>query len=256
MKTLEESVVTAMDGSEPSLFPYLPYILQDIWEIGADPDVIIKLIKNQFNSYNHLKILDLGCGKGAVSVKAVKALGCRCLGIDAVPEFIAYAREKAAAFGADHLCVFETGDIREKVKDLSGYDIIILGAVGPVFGDYYETLMTLSKCTAENGIFIIDDGYIEDSSAYTHPLIQKRSAVFRQIDAAGMTLAEEIIIEKEDMKDSEDFIFQNLEKRCFELMEKYPEKKELFANYIRKQIEEIDVLQNKAVCSTMVIKRK
>ena len=30
MKTIEESVVIKMDGSEKELFPFLPYILQDL----------------------------------------------------------------------------------------------------------------------------------------------------------------------------------------------------------------------------------
>ncbi len=44
MKSIEESVVTAMDGTDIELFHFLPYILQDLWEIGADPDVIISLL--------------------------------------------------------------------------------------------------------------------------------------------------------------------------------------------------------------------
>lgn len=52
MKSIEESVVIAMDGSDKELFPFLPYIFQDIWEIGADPDAIIKLIKKILQQCN------------------------------------------------------------------------------------------------------------------------------------------------------------------------------------------------------------
>jgi len=31
IKSIEESVVTAMDGTSDELFPFLPYILQDLW---------------------------------------------------------------------------------------------------------------------------------------------------------------------------------------------------------------------------------
>lgn len=72
MQSLEESVVKAMDGSDNELFAYLPYILQDIWEFGADPDAIVQLIEKHCTDYHKLKILDLGCGKGAVSVKTAK----------------------------------------------------------------------------------------------------------------------------------------------------------------------------------------
>lgn len=255
MKTIEESVVTAMDGSDKELFPYLPYILQDLWEIGANPDVINKLIGKHFTVRDNLKILDLGCGKGAVSIKASVKFGCHCDGIDAIPEFINYAQEKAIEYKAGHLCTFEIGDIRERVKSLPTYDIIILGAIGPVFGDYYTTLTTLSKCLNEEGIFIIDDGYIENEIDYSHPLIVKQETIIQQIDTAGMQLIYDDIIEKDKIKDSDDFIFDNLKNRCNELIDKFPDKKELFLKYIKKQEEENDVLENKVVCSTMVIKK-
>lgn len=256
MKTLEESVVIAMDGSDKELFPFLPYILQDLWEIGADPDAIIKLIRKHFDHFAALKVLDFGCGKGAVSVKLAQKLGCTCYGIDAISEFIAFAQQKATEFKVNHLCRFETADIREKVKDLSGYDIVILGAIGPVFGDYFTTLSTLSKCINENGIFIIDDGYIDDKSDFIHPLMFKKSTIIQQIEKAGMQLVENEIMAREDIKDSDDFIFDNLKKRCFELIDKYPEKQNLFLDYIKKQEIENDVLENKVIGTTMVIKKK
>ena len=256
MKTIEESVVTAMDGNDIELFSYLPYILQDLWEIGADPDAVINLIGKHFSEYDKLKVLDLGCGKGAVSIKIAETLGCKCHGIDAIPEFITYSQEKAIDCKVQQLCTFETGDIREKVKDLLAYDIIILGAIGPVFGNYFTTLTTLSKCLNESGIFIIDDGYIENNSDYSHPLIQKQATIIQQIDSAGMQLVEDNIIRKDKIKDSDDYIFDHLKNRCFELINKYPDKKELFENYIKKQEIENDVLENMIVCSTMVIKKK
>jgi ubiquinone/menaquinone biosynthesis C-methylase UbiE len=256
MKAIEESVVIAMDGSDKELFPFLPYILQDIWEIGADPDAIIKLIKKYCNNLHELKVLDLGCGKGAVSVKVSKECGCYCHGLDAVAEFIDFAKQKAADFQVNHLCKFETGDIREKMNELSDYDIVILGAIGPVFGDYYSTLKSLSECINKNGIFIIDDGYIEDDSDYIHPLMYKKSDILHQIEMAGMELVENDIMDKEYIKYSDDYIFENIKRRCNELIEQMPDKQNLFLNYIKKQKVENDVLENKVIGTTMVIKKK
>ena len=256
MKTIEECVVTAMDGSDKELFPFLPYILQDLWEIGSDPNAIINLIRKHSNSYSKLKILDLGCGKGAVSVKVSEEFGCACYGIDAIPEFIDFARQKAKEYKVDHLCNFEVGDIREKIKQLSGYDIMILGAIGPVLGDYYTTLTTLSNCISTNGYLLIDDGYIDDSSSFSHPLIFKKSIILQQIQRAGMELVEDDIIKSENIKKSDDYIFNNLKKRCYELIGQNPDKQNLFLEYIKKQVFENDVLENKIIETTMVIKKK
>lgn len=245
-----------MDGSDKELFPFLPYILQDVWEIGADPDTIIKLIKKHCHNFNELKVLDLGCGKCAVSIKVSQACECLCYGIDAISEFIDYAKQKANDFQVNHLCKFEIGDIREKVKDLSGYDVVILGAIGPVFGDYYSTLTSLFKCINKNGIIIIDDGYIDDDSGFIHPLMYKKSNILQQIERAGMELVENDIMDRDDIVDFDDYIFDNLKMRCQELIEKYLDKRNLFLDYIRKQEIENDVLENKVIGTTLVIKKK
>ena len=151
------------------------------------------------NDYTNLKILDLGCGKGAVSIQMAEEFNCKCLGIDAIPEFIDYAKNKAKEFKVDHLCEFEVNDIRKRIETLPQFDVIILGSIGPVFGDYYKTLSTLSKNLKQNGIIIIDDGYIEDDSDFSHPLMQKKSAILNQIKESGMQLIDEIIIKEDEI---------------------------------------------------------
>lgn len=252
---IEESVVRAMDGEDKELFPFLPYILQDTWKIGADPETIINLIQKHKDNLPKLNVLDLGCGKGAVSVLIAEKFKCTCHGIDAVPEFIDEANKKAKHYSVDQFCKFEVEDIRIKITTLPANDVIVLGAIGPVLGDYFSTLTALSKNLNPDGIIIIDDGYIENSSDFTHPLILKQNEVHRQIHAAGMKLLDEVIVPKDKIKDADQFILDNMKKRCLELIEKHPGRQNLFQDYIRKQEEEIDVLENKIICSTMVLKR-
>ena len=257
MKTLEESIAIAMDMQEVEIVPFLPYILQDFWEIGTSPETVIGFVQKHCGTVEtqciaSLQILDLGCGKGAVSVKLAKHLNCNCLGIDGIPEFIATAKEKAREYNVETLCQFEVGDIREKIKSLGKFDVIVLGAIGQVFGDYYATLTTLTQHLAPNGIIIIDDAYIENSSTFQHPAILPHREILAQIERTEM----ELIDECTDAETAYAKEFENLQKRCKELIIKYPEKRTLFENYIQVQTNEYNVLENDVVASTMMLKRK
>jgi cyclopropane fatty-acyl-phospholipid synthase-like methyltransferase len=255
MQSLEDSVLMALDGTERELLSFLPYILQDLWEIGASPAVMLKLIKKHLPNWSALKILDLGCGKGAVSIQVAQALHCQCDGFDAVPAFIAEARQKAAEYGVAQQCHFEVADIRTKVATLNGYDVIILGAIGPVFGDYHQTLHALTGCLQPDGCILIDDGFIADDSPFEHPNILKRAAMLAQITHAGMTLVDEYTISPEEIQTSDAAIFASIEKRCQELRQQYPAQRHLFENYLAQQQAENDVLETKIICVTMVLKK-
>lgn len=255
MKTIEESVVTALDGNHPELYKYLPYILQDFWEIGACSNTIIKLVKKHTKAGPGIKVLDLGCGKGAVSINLVRSTGCCCYGIDAVESFINEAGQKAAELKASYLCRFEVNDIRTRIKSLRGFDVIILGSVGPVLGNYYETLKALKNCLNPNGIVIIDDGYIDDDSKFNHHLNITWSDLMQQISTAGMVLIDEVMHETtQKEKETHQQEISLIERRCIELIKKHPEDATLFNEYLLNQKTEYDVIENRIICSTMVFK--
>ncbi len=254
LPSLEQCVAQAMDSHDESILPYLPYILQDFWEIGTQPDVIIKTIQNHFPGRTGMRVLDLGCGKGAVSIQLAHSLHCHCTGYDAIGPFVNEARMKAKEWGVDPLCAFHEADVRMVAATETGYDVVVLGSVGPVFGDYFETLSTLSGCLREGGVIMIDDATIDDTSSYIHPCIQKRSAVIEQIQRTGMTLIEESIHESSDIQSHEyQEEYRRLSLRCEELMAIHPEKRDLFDAYRKKQEDEYRVLEEHATCTLFVI---
>jgi len=246
-----------MDCTDRDILPYLPYILQDFWEIGSDPNIIISLIRKHMSNINNLKVLDLGCGKGAVSVSIAKQLNCECYGIDAIPDFISFSISKADEYAVGNLCKFEVGDIREKVKTLDKYDVVILGAVGQVFGNYFDTLSILNNNLNEGGILIIDDGYIEEDSCFQQAQVISKSDLKSQIADAGMQLIDEVILSvDEKLKANYDTEYENILKRCQELSVKHPDKAGIFINYSSQQKKEYQILKNDITCSTMLVKRK
>ena len=254
--TVEECIITAMDGTDVDLVKYLPYILQDFWDIGTPPDEIIKLIRKNLSDYSKLNVLDLGSGKGAVSIKLASELKCRCLGIEAIEDFINFSNEKSKEFSVDGLCGFERNDIRTRIKTLGKYDVIILGAIGPVFGNYYDTLLQLTPHLNSGGLLIINDAYADDNCEKDYPNVLRKSELLKQITDAGMELLDEISADDiPGMDEDYDDQFENVQKRCMELAAKYPEDKDLFWGYIKKQKDEYAILSNEITPAILVIRQ-
>ncbi len=256
MKSLKESVVNALDGDTVELYPYLPYILQDLWEIGSSPETIINLIKKHLSNYHLLEILDIGCGKGAVSINIAKNLSAKCYGIDAVNEFIDYCNSKAIELKVNDLCVFKVADCRTDDYFNKQFDVIILGSIGPIFGDYQTTFRAISPYLKSDGLLILDDGYIDDNDELTHHIAIKKSDLIQQAEDSGMALIDEINSDLETQIEQDDFILDSLIARCNELMEQHPSEKQIFQNYIDMQIDETKAIRSFIKCSTMLFKKK
>ena len=256
-KTVEESIISAMEGTNVKLVKHLPYILLDFWELGSFPEEIIKIIKSQYDNYSNLSVLDLGSGKGAASVKIASELRCNCLGIDAIEDFVNFSNEKSKEYCVNDICKFETGDIRIRLKTLGKYDVIILGAIGPVLGDYCSTLSQLKPHLNNGGIVIIDDAYIEDGYTTDYPDVMRKSDILKQISNAGMEIIDKITNDEISGTDEAyENEYKNIEKRCMELIEKFPEDKNMILEYSEGQKKLTGLLINEITPVIWIVEKK
>lgn len=258
MVSLESSIATSMDCFDNELVAFLPFILQDFWEFGSPAEPVLRLIEKYGKGVASTRFLDLGCGKGSVSIQCASRFGCRCLGIDGVADFIQEAKSRAEQNNVAHLCEFITDDIRTRIDTLPAvyYDIIFLGSIGPILGDYATMLTRLKKILKDDGCIVVDDGYIEEGSGYRDPRVFSKREILRQIDVADMRLAEIVIpVEKEAISEEYAIQLSTIIKRCSQLIERHPEKKPLFEWYMQKQKKEYNALENEIVCATFVIQK-
>ena len=107
-----------------------------------------------------MKVLDIPCGQGGVSVPLAKKYGVRVIGCDIIPAYVRYAREYAKEKKVAHLCKFKVADIREVVKQKDVYDVVLW--IGPphVWGSAGPTIRRLRNMVRDGGTIVIADAYL------------------------------------------------------------------------------------------------
>jgi cyclopropane fatty-acyl-phospholipid synthase-like methyltransferase len=250
MSNVEEKLAKSLTSESTEIIPYLPYLLQDLWELGSSPKDIIDMIFKHMQVSQKTKVLDLACGKGAVSIHVAKALGCNVKGIDIISDFVDFADKKAQEYGIEKLCEFKVGDINEAVKVESDYDIVVLGAVGDVLGNPEETIQKLRITVKNGGYIIIDDAYGNDNSDGSYPT---RESWLLYLQNAGVKLIDERFNEEAELKSLNDEQQSFIVARANELKEKYPDKAYLFDSYIKSQQAECDEMENEISVVTMLL---
>jgi len=256
----EEKLVRSLSWETTELLPFLPYLLQDFWELGSDPDVMVNMITKYVNISDKTRVLDLACGKGAVSVKVAQSLRVKVKGIDLMPEFIEYAEKKAKEFNVDELCEFLIDDVNEAIKNEKDYDCVVFGAAGvDVLSGPVEALNKLKATVKPSGIILIEEGYIPDDvkreeiryNADAYFPLQQWMDWFRD---AGLELVETAAGHSEGNLDSVSGLAA-ITARADELIKKYPDKKAIFEGYVRNQQNEYADIDGSLACVTWVLKK-
>jgi len=255
-RDVEENLARSLTAETVELLPFLPYLLQDLWELGSSPRDMIALIRKYVPLSGDVKFLDLACGKGAVSVRIAESLGVEVYGFDLLSEFIEYARNKAKEFGVERLCHFSCGDANAVVEVEQGYDCVIFGAAGNILGSPRETLEKLAKTVRAGGFIIIDEAYLPDDFSnddvkYKNYEFLTRRQWLELFSDCGLELLEEL-------QNVEDYDFDSdnnaISARADELIAKHPEKRAIFEGYVASQLDECEDLESNVAAITWMLR--
>lgn len=233
MEVNKHSIVNSLSGSNDKIFDLLPYLLQDLWELGGGTNRMIELLDRNLSSIiPSSKILDLCCGKGAVIISVANKYKCSGKGIDLFEPFIKDAINKSVQNNIQHLLDFEVMDIKNAVKTFRNYDIVIYGGDTVVLGDEVESLKKISHCCSPKGYIIYE------------AVLKSFEDGVKSFNEIGLQVIDSSILDKEELEEINKVNNDKIRRRASELIIKYPDQKELFENYVISQEQESFELEN------------
>ena len=136
---------------------------------------------------------------------------------------------------------------------MEGFDLVILGAIGPIKRNLQRTLKTITSSLNARGYVLLDDGYMADESSTHYDRCLRKPDFYTRIKTAGFKIIQEVIPGKDAIEDSDKIILDSIKKRANELMMKYPEKKEIFKGYLRSQEYGNYILANEMILGTWLL---
>jgi len=124
---------------------------------GASVDALLARVELALPPGTRPAVLDVGCGKGEILMRAARRFGATGTGVDPNPTFVAdaRARTRAAGVGASfHMLPFESAPVPR-----GGFDLVICTGAAHAFGDYARALAGCALLVRPRGWALVGHGY-------------------------------------------------------------------------------------------------
>lgn len=252
MDQLDSEFLKSLDAEDREIYPFLPYILQDLWSLGSLSKYIVDLLQKHFPTNQPKEVIDLGCGKGEVLVSLRKEFEFTGLGIDIVPDFITSGMKVIESHGFQDDLLLKIGDIKSYLPQLKAKDLVIYAHDSDLLGNVFETLRVFNTNIRSNGWICFESLYSLTNQDSENPT---KEEFYDQVNQSGLRLVDSIDWRLQDLKKMNEFQVTRIENRVLELVEKHPGKKELFLNYLKNQQEECQELENNLQCVTLLLRK-
>lgn len=252
----ERQIAAALEIT-PDLLPFLAELLADIWALGSWPAVIAEMLGTR-SLPGSTRVLDLGCGKGAVSIRLAQDLGFRVLGVDLFEPFIEEARQRARREGVDERCEFRVADSLDVLRGEDVFDVVVWAALGGALGGFDRCVGRLKRVVRPSGYIVIDDGFLVSDhaiarSGYEH--YTSREETHRLLTQHGDELLEETLIPRSEVEACNRENNRRIHARAKGLTERFPEHADRLAGYVDSQVAECEILESSVAAAVWLLQR-
>jgi SAM-dependent methyltransferase len=105
------------------------------------------------------RVVDLGCGRGELSLRIIERFQCVVTAIDRSSPMLDAARERAERCGALDRLRLVKSDIAEFKPEPEAFDLTVMLGGGGIAGGFAGICATLAEWTRRGGYVLIGDGY-------------------------------------------------------------------------------------------------
>lgn len=250
---LARSVARSLDADQ-RLLGVIPELFADMDALGSDPNAVVEALRGDVGAGS--RVVDLGCGKGAVSIAVARRLGARVLGVDGMEAFVEEARARASEAGVAALCEFRCGDAREVSAAEGPFDAALLIGVYDALGGIAETVGALRGLVREGGVMVIDDAFLVDARGAAEWARYRGLAETRRLmESHGDSIVAEQIVEEEEQGDSDARLTALIRTRAEGVAARRPELAELLREYVEIQERASDSLARTMRYAMWVLRR-
>ncbi|MCK4578620.1 MAG: class I SAM-dependent methyltransferase [Candidatus Marinimicrobia bacterium] len=253
----QREIAASFEAPE-ELLPLIPELLEELWELGSSPRIIVDMLRLLELPSSATRMLDLGCGKGAVSITLALELGFQVSGIDLFEPFIMDARRRAEESGVALLCQFRVGDMCDAVREGGDYDIVVYASVGGILGDFTEQVRYLRATVRPGGYLVIDDGYLTRDrsttrSGYRH--YRPHDETVRMLTVHGDILVREKMLSPEESRSINEGYLTSIRRRARNLTRRHPHLAGALREYVARQAQECEFLDRTLTGATWLLRR-
>ena len=255
-RVLSEELAATMDASA-ELLPWLPELFigqEDLGVRAKDALALLSVVDLPAGG----SVLDLGCGKGAALIAVVQRYGCSGVGLDGVQPFIEHASERSTSLGLDGRVRFLCEDVRAAPGLRGIHELVMLLALGPIFGDTRETMGELRSWVRPGGYVLLDEAYLPNDLAADDPHWEfglSLDELVEELTHHGDELVAELVYDTPEYRHWCGEVSAQLQERAREMGRDEPEVAEALERFAQRQSDETGEDEGAFVGSLFLLRR-